>query len=229
MISWSQKAKSPEAAGLFTNETKHTSNSTADDGSLLDILRAELGRFGLAVRKVNPSGYYATCKKSAHFLRDHADMTALCAKLAGSAENTKQAGNLPDSEVFSRPEFCWYGASHVRDGFGRGGRSGNARRSTCFEFSHPVHPHCPKSGARGFQVQQGTGMPTIITVKKRTSVAPNIPPAELTAQARQRLQEAIDLLAGTPSTEDTARALGRVMSASRALKRSMEAMGGGNV
>ena len=52
MISWSQKAKSPEAVGLFTNETKHTSNSTADDGSLLDILRAELGRFGLAVRKV---------------------------------------------------------------------------------------------------------------------------------------------------------------------------------
>lgn len=224
MITSSQKGENPLAGGFLKAKRQaiHEHNSTADDGSLLDILRAELGRFGLAVRKVNPSGYYATCKKSAHFLRDHADMTALCAKLAGSAENTKQAGNLPDSEVFSRPEFCWYGASHVRDGFGRGGRSGNARRSTCFEFSHPVHPHCPKSGARGFQVQQGTGMPTIITVKKRTSVAPNIPPAELTAQARQRLQEAIDLLQGTPSTEDTARALGRVMSASRSLKRSME-------
>ena len=230
MISWSQKAKSPEAAGLFTNETKHTSNSTADDGSLLDILRAELGRFGLAVRKVNPSGYYATCKKSAHFLRDHADMTALCAKLAGSAENTKQAGNLPDSEVFSRPEFCWYGASHVRDGFGRGGRSGNARRSTCFEFSHPVHPHCPKSGARGFQVQQGTETMPIITVKKRTSVAPIATTStELTAQARQRLQEAVELLQGTPSTEDTARALGRVMSAARSLKRVMDVKEGGNV
>ena len=72
-------------------------------------------------------------------------------------------------------------------------------------------------------------MPTIITVKKRTSVAPNIPPAELTAQARQRLQEAIGLLQGTPSEADTARALGRVMSASRALKRVMEVKEGGNV
>ena len=70
----------------------------------------------------------------------------------------------------------------------------------------------------------------IITVKKRTSVAPIATTStELTQQARQRLQEAIDLLAGTPSTEDTARALGRVMSASRALKRSMEVKGDDNV
>ena len=72
-------------------------------------------------------------------------------------------------------------------------------------------------------------MPTII-IKRRTSVAPIATTStELTAQARQRLQEAIGLLQGTPSEADTARALGRILTASRALKRSMEAMGGGNV
>ena len=60
----------------------------------------------------------------------------------------------------------------------------------------------------------------IITVKKRTSVAPIATTStELTAQARQRLQEAIGLLQGTPSEADTARALGRILTASRALKR----------
>ena len=68
-----------------------------------------------------------------------------------------------------------------------------------------------------------------MTNKQRTDKAQATPPADLITQARQRLQEAIDLLAGTPSTEDTARALGRVMSAARSLKRVMEVKEGGNV
>lgn len=227
MISWSQKAKSPEAAGLFTNETKHTSNSTADDGSLLDILRAELGRFGLAVRKVNPSGYYATWKKSAHFLRDFADVTALRDKIARGAEHTiGNAGNLPDSEVFSRSEFghVAHGSMH---GFGAGSAYPQGRQHGVTHVFKPSSTrHLLNTGASGFDTRNGA---KTMTNKQRTDKAQATPPTELTAQARQRLQEAIGLLQGTPSEADTARALGRVMSASRALKRSMEAMGGGNV
>jgi hypothetical protein len=175
------------------------------------------------VRKVHPSGYYATCKKSAQFLRDHADVAALCSRIVRGARHTmKQAGDLPDSEVFSRSEFghAAHGGMH---GFGAGSAHPQGRQHGLFHVSIPSSTQCPRQAEGGFQVQQGTeAMPTII-IKKRTSVAPIVTTStELTQQARQRLQEAIGLLQGTPSEADTARALGRILTASRALKRSME-------
>jgi hypothetical protein len=223
MITRSQKAKSPEAAGLFAYETnlQHGVNSTPADEKTLDLIRAELSRFGLAVRKVNPSGFFATCKQSTHFLRDFGDVTALCDKIVRGAEHTmKQAGDLPDSEVFSRSEFghAAHGGMH---GFGAGSAHPQGRQHGLFHVFKPSSTrYWLNTGASGFQVQQGTETMPIITVKKRTSVAPIATTStELTAQARQRLQEAIGLLQGTPSEADTARALGRILTASRALKR----------
>ena len=223
MITSSQKGENPLVGGFLKAKRQaiHEHNSTADDGSLLDILRAELGRFGLAVRKVNPSGFFATCKQSTHFLRDFGDVTALCDKIVRGAEHTmKQAGDLPDSEVFSRSEFghAAHGGMH---GFGAGSAHPQGRQHGLFHVFKPSSTrYWLNTGASGFQVQQGTETMPIITVKKRTSVAPIATTStELTAQARQRLQEAIGLLQGTPSEADTARALGRILTASRALKR----------
>ena len=223
MITSSQKGENPLAGGFLKAKRQaiHEHNSTADDGSLLDILRAELGRFGLAVRKVNPSGYYATCKQSTHFLRDFADVAALCSRIVRGAEHTiGNAGDLPDSEVFSRSEFghAAHGGMH---GFGAGSAHPQGRQHGLFHVFKPSSTrYWLNTGASGFQVQQGTETMPIITVKKRTSVAPIATTStELTAQARQRLQEAVELLQCTPSEEDTARALGRVLTAARALKR----------
>lgn len=224
MITRSQKAKSPEAAGLFTNETKiHERNSTADDGGLLDVFRAELGRFGLAVRKCQPGGYFATCKQSTHFLRDFADMTALCAKIARGASNTliESAVLAPTaSGASSRPDFGGHGATHIRRVFGRGASVRKAGGMADSMLLTPRPPVARSKAASGFQSQSGAQtMPTIV-IKKRTSIAPIATTStELTAQARQRLQEAVELLQCTPSEEDTARALGRVLTAARALKR----------
>lgn len=224
MISRIHKSKSPEAAGLYaTNETKlHGVNSTPADEKTLDLIRAELSRFGLAVRKVQPSGFFATCKQSTHFLRDFADMTALCDKIArGARHTTKQAGSHTETVVFSRSEFgnAAHGGMH---GFGAGSAYPQGRQHGLFHVSIPSSTQCSRQAEGGFQVQQGTeAMPTII-IKRRTSVAPiatTSTSTELTAQARQRLQEAIGLLQGTPSEADTARALGRILTASRALKR----------
>ena len=229
MITRSQKAKSPEAAGLFAYETnlQHGVNSTPADEKTLDLIRAELSRFGLAVRKVNPSGFFATCKQSTHFLRDFADMTALCSRIVRGAEHTiGNAGNLPDSEVFSRSEFghVAHGSMH---GFGAGSAYPQGRQHGVTHVFKPSSTrHLLNTGASGFDTRNGA---KTMTNQQRTDKAQATPPADLITQARQRLQEAVELLQGTPSTEDTARALGRVMSASRALKRSMEAMGGGNV
>lgn len=229
MITSSQKGENPLAGGFLKAKRQaiHEHNSTADDGSLLDILRAELSRFGLAVRKVQPSGYYATCKKSAHFLRDFADVTALCSRIVRGAEHTmKQAGSHTETVAFSRSEFG--NAAHSgMHGFGAGSAYPQGLRHDLFHVFKPSSTrHLLNTGASGFQVQQGT---ETMTNKQRTDKAQATPPADLITQARQRLQEAIGLLQGTPSEADTARALGRVMSASRSLKRSMEAMGGGNV
>ena len=71
-----------------------------------------------------------------------------CDRIRIGAENTtKQAGNLPDSEVFSRSEHY---------GFGRECANRKAVRTTCFVFSTPVHLLRLKSAASGFSVQQGT-------------------------------------------------------------------------
>ena len=229
MITSSQKGENPLAGGFLKAKRQaiHEHNSTADDGSLLDILPAELSRFGLAVRKVNPSGYYATCKQSTHFLRDFADVAALCSRIVRGAEHTiGNAGNLPDSEVFSRSEFghVAHGSMH---GFGAGSAYPQGRQHGVTHVFKPSSTrHLLNTGASGFDTRNGA---KTMTNQQRTDKAQATPPADLITQARQRLQEAVELLQGTPSTEDTARALGRVMSASRALKRSMEAMGGGNV
>jgi hypothetical protein len=73
--------------------------------------------------------------------------------LPGASNTTKQAGNLPDSEVFSRPEHY---------GFGRDGANRKAVRSTCFELLTSRPPAARSKAASGFSVQQGTETMTTV-------------------------------------------------------------------
>ena len=101
----------------------------------------------------------------------------------GAENTTKQAGNLPDSEVFSRPEHY---------GFGRDGRIGNDRRSTCFEFSHPAHPVCLKSGSSGFQSQQGAETMTTFNTTP-TPTTGNTSPISNAISRQQAIENALSM------------------------------------
>ena len=77
-------------------------------------------------------------------------------------ENTMYtAGNLPDSEVFSRPEFGSAGYSHLH-GFGRDGLVRKAGRTAVYVFSTSRPPVALEKAASGFQSH--TGAETMTTV-----------------------------------------------------------------
>ena len=77
--------------------------------------------------------------------------------LPGAQNTTKQAGNLPDSEVFSRPEFKVLGVGIAYP-------QGRQHNLFCVLNPH-THPECLKSARDGFSVQQGTeAMTTVNTI-----------------------------------------------------------------
>ena len=77
--------------------------------------------------------------------------------LPGAQNTTKQAGNLPDSEVFSRPEFKVLGVGIAYP-------QGRQHNLFCVLNPH-THPECLKSAKDGFLVQQGTkAMTTVNTI-----------------------------------------------------------------
>ena len=73
---------------------------------------------------------------------------------SGASNTTKLAGNLPDSEVFSRPEFASAGLSRLH-GFGRDGVNRKAARMTNFMFETSRPPVARSNAASGFQSQLG--------------------------------------------------------------------------
>ena len=81
-----------------------------------------------------------------------------CASIHSGAENTiDTAGNLPDSEVFSRPKF---------KGFGRGECLSARTAAWLYPCFRPrVHPDRPKSEKDGFQSHTGAkAMTTVNTI-----------------------------------------------------------------
>ena len=77
--------------------------------------------------------------------------------LSGAKDTTKLAGNLPDSEVFSRPEFKVLGVGIAYP-------QGRQHNLFCVLNPH-THPECLKSARDGFSVQQGTeAMTTVNTI-----------------------------------------------------------------
>ena len=132
-----------KAAGGFNTTTATTTHNATDF-------------IATCARQASAKGYF--CLKAGTGIGKAGKGAAKgCDTIYPGAENTtKQAGNLPDSEVFSRPEHF---------GFGRECANRKAARTTCFVFSTPVHLLRLKSAASGFSVQQGTKTMTITTPK----------------------------------------------------------------
>ena len=103
-----------------------------------------------------------------------------CATLnPGASNTTKLAGNLPDSEVFSRPEsFC----------FGRDGLVRKAGRMTNFMFETSRPPVARSNAARGLQSQLGAKAMTTVN----TTITPTLGnPSPLTRQ--QAIENALSM------------------------------------
>ena len=81
----------------------------------------------------------------------------------GAQNTTKQAGNLPDSEVFSRSKFMVLDVGIVYP---------QGRRHNLFCVLNPhIHPECLKSARDGFSVQQGTEPMTNVIPMARARAA----------------------------------------------------------
>jgi len=78
---------------------------------------------------------------------------------SGAIHTTKQAGNLPDSEVFSRPNTLVLGL---------GVPNRKAGSTTCFVWIYPAPPYGLASQKAGFQSQQGAETMTTVTTTTPT-------------------------------------------------------------
>ncbi len=146
--------------------------------------------------------------------------------LPGASNTTKLAGNLPDSEVFSRPDITV---------FGRDAQNGNACGTTNFVFETSRPPAAHSNAASGLQSQLGaetmTTVKTPTTPKTGTTPAGNIPrystPATLHLDRLALIQRADNALSMArwhlrkqSSPEVIRLATGKAVSAARALKQA---------
>ena len=95
---------------------------------------------------------------------------------AGAIHTTKQAGNLPDSEVFSRPKFMvsGLGASTRKDG-----------GTTCFVWIYPAPPNGLSSRCVGFQFnkERETMTTSIVASRCAAPASPHLDPIALHGEA----------------------------------------------
>ncbi|MDD2713442.1 MAG: hypothetical protein PHU77_11055 [Simplicispira sp.] len=145
------------------------------------------------------------------------------AKVRPGAEYTMEvAGNLPDSEVFSRPEF---GNAALRraHGFGRDALVRKAGGMATSMYSTSRHP-LPRlnNGALGSESQVGAKTMTTSTVASRSAAPTTTTPdlVQLHLQACNALAQALHTLRNSECTaNDLHRAIGRTLRAGAALKR----------
>ena len=85
--------------------------------------------------------------------------------LPGAEHTTEYAGNLPDSEVFSRLEFKDASSFGRIYGFGAGSVYPQGRQHGVFHVTKPSSTRCPSQVASGFQSQYGAKtMTTVNTI-----------------------------------------------------------------
>lgn len=134
-------------------------------------------------------------------------------------ENTMEyAGNLPDSEVFSRPEFGSAGFSHLH-GFGRDGLVRKAGRMAYSMFSTSRPPVALEKAASGFHSQYGAEtMTTVNTIT--TPKTGNTSPLARQQAIENALSTALYFIR-LPSTESGLKAAtGRAVRAASMLKQA---------
>ena len=128
----------------------------------------------------------------------------------GASNTTKLAGNLPDSEVFSRPEHF---------GFGRDGLVRKAGRMTNFMFETSRPPAARSNAASGLQSQLGAEAMT--TVNTHPTPALGTPSRLARQQAIENALTTALYFIRLPSTESGLKAApGRAIRAASMLKQA---------
>ena len=128
------------------------------------------------------------------------------------------AGNLPDSEVFSRPEFAKAGVPALQD-FGRDGLVRKAGRMAVSMFLTSRPPNARKNANGGYQSH--TGVEAMTTVNPiSTPKTGNPPPLARQLAIENALTTALYFIR-LPSTESGLRAAtGRAIRAASMLKQA---------
>ena len=142
----------------------------------------------------------------------------------GARHTMYTAGNLPDSEVFSRPEFSNAALRRVH-GFGAGSAYPQGRQHGCVHVSIPSPTQWSRQPKGGFQSHTGAETMTTSPVASRCAApthqaAPAIPhPAHKETQAHALLQATISAsLAGFYLRRDN------IAQARRKLRQALQAL-----
>ena len=127
-------------------------------------------------------------------------------------ENTiDNAGNLPDSEVFSRPEFAGMGCPMLH-GFGRDGLVREAGRMALSMFSTSRPPAALENAASGLQSHNGA--------ETMTTVNTTPTPALGTIANQQAIDNALSMALHHIRNGDAHAAVGRAIRAASMLKQA---------
>ena len=138
----------------------------------------------------------------------------------GASNTIKLAGNLPESEVFSRPESF---------GFGRDGLVRKAGRMTNFMFETSRPPVARSIAASGFQSQLGAEAMTNVNTSTTPNAAPlGITPTSSTAR-QQAIENALSLALFHIRKGDTHQAVAKSIRATSLLKQSCSDLFTGSV
>ena len=148
-------------------------------------------------------------------------------------ENTMEyAGNLPDSEVFSRPEFGSASFSHLH-GFGRDGLVRKAGRMAYSMFSTSRPPVALEKAASGLQSQYGAETMTTVNTQP-TPKTGNTSPLIRQQAIESALEDALHFIridhpghSLCQATARTRRALSMLKQANAELSQAVRAQIGG--
>ena len=142
-----------------------------------------------------------------------------CATVLFGASNTiDNAGNLPDSEVFSRPEFGSAGFTHLH-GYGRDGLVREAGRMAYSMFSTSRPPVALEKAASGLQSQYGAETMTTVNTPP-TPKTGNTSPLIRQQAIETALSDALHLVRTTGTQHGIHAATGRAIRAASMLKQA---------
>ncbi len=140
----------------------------------------------------------------------------------GASHTIEVAGNLPDSEVFSRPEFSNAALRRVY-GFGAGSAYPQGRQHGYFHVTIPSPTQWPSQPKGGFQSQVGAETMTTSTVASRCA-APTpkatqatLPSTEAQAHALLQAVTSISLAGFYVRRDNVAQARRKLLQALQAL------------
>ena len=128
------------------------------------------------------------------------------------------AGNLPDSEIFSRPEFGSAGFPHLH-GFGRDGLVRKAGRMAIPMFSTSRPPVALEKAASGLQSRIGAETMTTVNTPP-TPKTGNISPLIRQQAIESALSDALHLVRTTGTQHGIHAATGRAIRAASMLKQA---------